>query len=131
VIAFLDTSAVFASLDTADQDHDRAVAVWREIEQSGGGLVTHNYVALEATALVQRRLGMDAVRALHEKVLSSVATVWITEHVHERAVAKLLYSPRGLSLVNLVSFEVMRDCKIRNAFSFDGDFAAHGFTLVP
>lgn len=80
---------------------------------------------------MQRRLGMDAVRDLHQKVLASVAIVWVTEHVHDRAVAALFGSPRGLSLVDLVSFEVMREFKIRNAFSFDGDFTAHGFTLVP
>ncbi|MGH8886057.1 MAG: type II toxin-antitoxin system VapC family toxin [Egibacteraceae bacterium] len=131
MIALFDTSAMLPFLDSGDQDHDRAVDVWREVDDHGGGLVTHNYVVLEATALVQRRLGMEAVRDLHEKVLASVAIVWVTEHVHERALAALLDSPRGLSLVDLVSFAVMREHKIRNAFAFDGDFPAHGFTLVP
>jgi predicted nucleic acid-binding protein len=36
-----------------------------------------------------------------------------------------------VTLVDLVSFEVMRRLQIETAFAFDRDFARHGFALVP
>lgn len=131
MIAFLDTSAIYAVLSKVDTNHERAVELWEQIASNSGGLVTHNYVISEATELLQRRLGMDAVHALHTEVLPAVAIVWVDEQLHERVISAFLTGPRKLSLVDLVSFEVMREYKIRNAFAFDSDFAKHGFTLVP
>lgn len=131
MIAFLDTSAIFAFLDADDHDHARTVDVWRQVAQQSGGLVTHNYLVVEAATLVQRRLGMDAVRVLYDEMLPTVAVVWVDEQLHDLAFSTFRKASRRLSLVDLVSFEVMRKYKIRHAFSFDGDFTAHGFTLVP
>jgi predicted nucleic acid-binding protein len=36
-----------------------------------------------------------------------------------------------MTLVDLVSFEVMRRLQIETAFAFDRDFARQGFALVP
>ena len=46
-------------------------------------------------------------------------------------VALLAASRRGLSLVDCVSFEVMRESGLKSAFTFDGHFREYGFTAVP
>ena len=51
---------------------------------------------------------------------------------HDRAVAAYLAGLRsGVSLVDQVSFEVMRDEVIDTAFAFDDDFVDEGFRVAP
>lgn len=38
---------------------------------------------------------------------------------------------RNLSLVDCVSFEVMRDLGVKDVFAFDPHFREHGFTCIP
>jgi predicted nucleic acid-binding protein len=87
-------------------------------------------VVVETTALVQRRLGAEAVRDLHDRLLRPVSIVWIDKATHDAAVSALL-AGGPTTLVDLVSFEVMRRLEIETAFAFDRDFARQGFALVP
>lgn len=94
--------------------------------------MTHNYVVVEAAALVHKRLGAAAVRDLLESVLPPLTTLWIERDVHAAAVsAQLAAARRRVSLVDWVSFEVMRREGIERAFAFDRDFAAQGFETLP
>jgi predicted nucleic acid-binding protein len=129
---FVDTSALYAVLDRDDRWHGVAAAVWRELVESGEALVTHNYVLVEAFALVQRRLGMEAARALAQDVAPVLEVAFVDERLHELAVASLLASgQRGLSLVDWTSFVFMRREGIEVAFAIDEDFAAQGFRVLP
>jgi len=94
--------------------------------------LTHNYIAVETAALIQRRRGMAQARALLEHVLPVTQMHWVKEVTHRAAVTALLLSgaPR-ISLVDWVSFEVMRERGITTAFAFDQDFRDQGFTTVP
>jgi len=65
--------------------------------------ITHNYVLVETEALAHRRLGARAVRALR----------------------------RRSSLVDHVSFELMRRLDLHTALALDDDFAREGFELLP
>ena len=95
-------------------------------------MVTHNYVLLETTSLVQQRLGGRAVRALHEDLLGPIELVWIDDELHSVGVSALLAGVRRrVSLVDWVSFEVMRRRGIETAFAFDRDFAVQGFDTIP
>lgn len=51
---FVDTSALYALMDAADPMHQRAGQTFRSIRDQD--VVTSNYVLLEASALVDRRL---------------------------------------------------------------------------
>ena len=52
--------------------------------------------------------------------------------LHERAVAALLTAgDRDLSLVDCVSFEVMRRSGLDTAFAFDEGFTKQGFRVTP
>lgn len=128
---FVDSSALFAVLDSDDVNNDRATTTFASLESRRESLITHSYVALETTALVQRRLGPDAVRTLLDDLLPTVVVHWVDERLHRAATAALLAAARrDVSLVDWTSFELMRRTGTTRAFSFDADFEAQGFELV-
>ncbi len=129
---FVDTSAFYALLDGDDAEHSRALKLWEGEPPGEGGLVTTNYVVLESMALLQSRLGMPAVRAFRDVILPLVRIEWIDEVVHAQAVSAFIATDRrGLSLVDLSSFETMRRLGIRSAFTFDRHFRQYGFQILP
>jgi len=83
-------------------------------------------------ALLQARLGMAAVRMFHDAVLPLVRVDWIDEIVHGQAASAFIAADRrGLSLVDLSSFETMRRMGIRSVFTFDRHFRQYGFETLP
>ena len=128
---FVDTSALYALLDRDDAQHAAARAVFPALLETEE-LVTHSYVLVETVALTQRRLGPDAVRALTQELLPAMTTVWVDEAAHAAGLAALLAAlPAEVSLVDHVSFHVMRTLGITRAFAFDGDFDVAGFSTLP
>jgi predicted nucleic acid-binding protein len=126
---FVDTSALYALLASADPSHERASRGFARL--AGRRLVTHSYVVVEAAALVQRRLGMAATRDLLHRLLRPVRIVWVDEDLHRAASSLLLATDRvAVSLVDCASFELMRRRGIAEALAFDDDFAREGFRLV-
>lgn len=130
---FVDTSALFALLDEDDASHTNA-----ERWLTGPGrdptvlLVTHNYVVVETAALVQRRLAREATRVLFDAYLPAMTVIFVDEGLHQRAAsAHVASSGRRPSFVDRVSFEMMRQLRLDQAFAFDRDFATQGFETVP
>lgn len=123
---FVDTSALFAVLDADDANHVEAAADLRRLMGSDE-LVTHNYVHLEADALVRRRLGRDAASDLADRLLPGLTTIWIDEPIHRAASEGLRAAGGRGSLVDHVSFAVMRREGITAALAYDRDFEANGF----
>jgi hypothetical protein len=126
VRVFVDTSALLALLDEDDAHHREAAAALRHL-LSSAELVTHNYVQVELLALARRRLGPGAVVTLTDDVLPALTTIWIDEALHRAALAAHRAGSKAVSLVDHVSFEVMRREGIQQAFAFDADFEAQGF----
>jgi predicted nucleic acid-binding protein len=128
-VIFLDTSAIYAWADTADPNHERAVRRLTAILERGEELLTHNYVVVESTALLQARLGVSAAIKLARDSAAFVIE-WIDDDLHALGVRELERSKRRhLSLVDHVSFLVMRRRSVAMAFAFDPDFTAAGFQL--
>jgi uncharacterized protein len=127
----VDTSALYALLAATDSKHHIAARALSSLHAQR--LVTHDYLVLETTALVQRRLPAAAVRALHERLLGPIDVVWIEEDLHRAAVGALLAAGgrRRVSFVDWVSFEVMRRHGIETAFAFDRNFRTQGFRIIP
>jgi predicted nucleic acid-binding protein len=133
-VIFIDTSAFYAIVDRDDAMHERARELWHALlsESDAASLITSNYVLVESFALLQSRLGIQAVRAFHDAMLPIVTTQWITAEDHAAATHALLTANRrSLSLVDCVSFHLMRRLGIGQAFCFDRDFAEQGFSVVP
>ncbi len=132
----LDTSALLALLHAEDPFHHEAKHSWdrllRGVRTRRYALLTHHGIIMESSALVANRLGVEAVRRLHEELLLPAEIVWISEKLHRRATAAYFAADRRrVSLVDRLSFEVMREHRIRRAFTYDGDFEEEGFLPVP
>jgi predicted nucleic acid-binding protein len=103
-----------------------------EVPEAEAGLLTHEYVLVETTALIQRRLGIGALRRFIDGLLPIVEVAWVDGHLHAEAREALLAAGRReVSLVDWTSFLVMRRHGVHQAFTFDADFAAQGFDVLP
>jgi predicted nucleic acid-binding protein len=123
---FVDTSALFAVLDRDDPNHAAATGAFERLG-AVEELVTHNYVHLESDQLVRRRLGSDAAATLIDRLLPALTTIWVDEPVHAEALAAIRSAGRAASLVDQVSFILMRREGIMEALAYDADFDAEGF----
>lgn len=129
-MTFVDTSALLAFLDRDAARHEEVVACGVEIFRERRA-VTHNYVLIETAALTHRRLGAGVARRLLEDVAPILEIVWVDAELHTSAVTAYLRSlRRRSSLVDHVSFELMRRRGLRSALALDRDFAREGFDLV-
>ena len=129
---FVDTSAFYALLDRDDGNHEKAKKEWVKFLEGTPSLVTTNYVLLETLALLQSRLGLEAVRGFQEDVFPILKVEFVIPELHRAGTAALLStSKRKLSLVDCVSFAMMRDLGIRIAFAFDAHFKEQGFDILP
>lgn len=129
---FVDTSAFLAVLDADDTEHERGKKAWEHFIAGEEVMVCSNYVLVETFALVQHRLGMEAVRAFQEDICPILNIEWMDESDHRAGVAAVLAaSRRRLSLVDCVSFEVMRRLGIHRVFCFDPHFKEQGFECIP
>lgn len=128
---FIDTSAFLAVLGKDDRNHVRARAAWGDLLEQRAPLVTSSYVLTETFAILQHRMGLDAIRVFHNDVYPILTIEWVSDVLHEKGVGAVLAARRkDLSLVDCVSFEVMRQRGIRKAFAFDSHFKEQGFEMV-
>lgn len=129
---FGDTSGLYALLVATEERHEAVARAFARILEKRRPLITTNYVLLETAALLQRRIGLPAVRDLEERLVPVCTVIWVTETMHRRAMDRLLRADRrGLSLVDCVSFGVMEAEGIGEALALDEDFADAGFRLMP
>jgi uncharacterized protein len=128
---FVDTSALLAFLDADSPQHERVVETVSSVLAERRA-VTHSYVVIETEALVHRRLGGRVARRLLEDVMPVIDVSWVGPDLHAAAVARHLQALRKRSsLVDQVSFELMRRLEIRAAVALDRDFSRQGFEVVP
>lgn len=127
----VDTSAVLALLDDSDENADNARA-WLQRRGNTHGLVIPDVVVSECSALLDRRLNFRATNNFVNDVLP-----WIEQHsTDEMRMLQALSAYRAgtgrrrPSLADCVSFQLMRDLGIHQAFAFDQHFVDAGFTLV-
>ena len=127
---YIDTSAFYALLDADDKNHLPAKDTWLKLLQDGELLVSNNYVLLETISLIQRRLGMEAVRDFQQNTSHLIFVDWVGENRHMAAISALLTSfRRQLSLTDCSSFETMRKLGIHKVFAYDPHFAEQGFEV--
>ena len=114
---------------TAENDahHDEAIEL---IENSGELLLTSNHVRGETWTFLNRRYGHRAAVVFLDRTDQSerLAIEFVPSSVEDDALAWLRgRNEREYSFVDATSFALMRSMRIREAFAFDGDFAAAGF----
>lgn len=126
---FVDTSALYALLDEADDRHVEASDALRRVV--GTELVTHAFVVVETCALVGRRLPWAASERLIDGLLPVIDVRSVDDDLQRSAMDAYRRSASArVSLVDHTSFALMRSLGIVRAFAFDEDFASEGFELV-
>jgi predicted nucleic acid-binding protein len=127
---FIDTSGFYAELDGSDPDHARARETFALVLRQKAKLVTTNYVVHESWAVIQARLGWDAVDAWLDRLVKLCDVIWVSPDLHALGEARCRQArQRRLSLTDCVSIEVMRRRGIREAIAFDEHFDREGFRL--
>jgi len=128
---FIDTSAFLAALDKGDRFHENAAKKWASLANHRSELWTTDYVRLESWSLIQRRLGAEAVMAFQDDWLPLCKIHEVGPDGFERAAAQWrIAQRRSLSLVDLTSFDAMRQLAIRTALAFDQHFQEMGYLDV-
>jgi predicted nucleic acid-binding protein len=121
--AFIDTSAFLAALDKGGRFHEDAARKWSVLANHRSELWTTDYVRLESWSLIQRRLGPQAVMAFQDDWLPLCKIHEVGRDGFERATAQWrIAQRRNLSLVDLTSFDAMRQLAKRTALAFDQHF---------
>ena len=128
---FIDTSAFYAVLDADDDNYSTAEKIWNFALEKDVHFVSHNYILIETIALLQNRIGLESVHTFEQDILPVIGVHWIGQETHQRGMSALLTaSRRRLSLVDCISFEIMREKEITVFFAFDDHFSEQGFELL-
>lgn len=131
---FVDTGAWVGRFATKDQYHARAAGTFALLEREKRPLVTTDYILSETVTLLRKQAGLNVAAQVWEQLdEGSLARVVQINPEHRRKARRLFvqYDKINLSLVDGVSFAVMRDMEIHEAFTFDDDFRKVGFLTLP
>ena len=124
---FLDTSAIYALADRKDKNHKEAKRLFALALSRGQEFIIHNYIIVESTALIQRRLGFQQAKKFLKEV-TRFYIIWIDFRLHR--LADDYFSKQAgqrLSFVDCLSFVVMKEQGITHVLAFDDDFIKAGF----
>jgi uncharacterized protein len=129
---FVDTSAWYPLARSSHADHARLSRMLRTRVESGARVVTTNLILAETHALLLARAGsrpaLSFLRAVRQPPNE---VVWSTAEIEGDAEEWLArYEDQDFSLTDAVSFQVMRERRIRDALTLDRHFGIAGFTIV-
>ncbi len=117
-------------MDADDPFHTVARTEFERAEREGWQLVTTNYVVHETWALVQHRLGWNAVEDFLDVMLALCRVEFVDEPLYSQAAQRCRQArSRKLSLTDCLSFEVMRRLKLTEAIAQDEHFSENGIRL--
>ncbi len=130
---FVDTSAWIAISDAGDKYHSSATTAYAALLKERRLLVTTNLVIAETYILIRRRgRHAQAVRWL-QSVNSSprLRKVWSNASLEAQAEEVLVkHADQDYSYTDAVSFVVMREEGIEEAFTFDRHFGTMEFRVI-
>ena len=129
---FADTSALYALVVRTEVTHARVRTAFAAILDRGRPLWTTSFVLVETMALLQHRIGLEAARDFDDDLVPLLSVQWVDEELYRLAVERLWREDRRrLSLVDSVSFELMRLKGLTTAFAVDPHFRDAGFDVLP
>lgn len=125
---FVDTSFWIALAIDADRHHASASQLFAD--HAGVALATSSGVRGETWTFVRRRFGHRTAVALIDRLEQTPRLRVLSvgqDDEHDAWEWLRRHDEREYSFVDATSFALMRRLAIREAFAFDGDFAAAGF----
>ncbi len=131
---FADTSALYPAADRREEEHQRCREAYEAALRAGETMVTTEFVVAELHALALRRSHRDAaVEIVRRLTMTGRIEVKSVGPARLASAIDLLSTRRrrSYSLVDAVSFGVMRERGIERALTLDSDFEAEGFEVLP
>ena len=125
----VDTSAVFALVDSSDHWHTAAKAELDNLRSARSEPVLTNFIVAECHALLLARLGSQLAR---NWLTNNAWTVQrITAEDEDKAISIIMqYTDKTFSYADATSFALMERLDIRKAFAFDPHFRQYGLHVV-
>jgi predicted nucleic acid-binding protein len=133
-LLFVDTAGWIAQADAADSDHARTCAARDQWLESGGLLVSSDYVLDETLTLLRVRLGLQAAERWWNQVEGSRRLRWEWVDAQRCESARnwfFRWSDKTFSFTDCTSFVLMKELRIRQALTLDRHFQQAGFDIVP
>jgi predicted nucleic acid-binding protein len=131
---FVDASAWIALADADDQHYAEAAKLYPDLLKNYRRLVTTNLIVAEAYILIRRELGHEAGITFLSRIKASPRIERVYADAELEAQAETIlgrYQDQLFSYADAVSFALMRQRGIEEAFAFDKYFAVAGFSLLP
>jgi len=128
---FMDTAGFLSLWDAGDQHHAAALRVQQELIRKYRHFLTTEYVADETITLLLARHSHRAATDFLDTIERSEALrlEWIDPaRFHAAATWFRKHGDNQWSFTDCVSFAVMRELRIRDAFTTDHHFRQAGFT---
>lgn len=133
-VVFVDTGAWFAIIDRSDHCHRQAIGHLRAIADSGDSLATSNLVVQETAMLLSRKLSRKTAVSFLDQVCNDerVRIFHADERIEQEAYRLFRkYLDHDFSVVDCVSFVLMKANGIRRAFAFDRHFRTMHYIVEP
>ncbi|MDK2816595.1 MAG: uncharacterized protein PWR22_1224 [Moorella sp. (in: firmicutes)] len=124
----IDTSAIVAILNRADENHSHALDLMQKAKKQGIKLFMTNFLVGETYATLLSRIGLYAAREW--LINNDIPVIRATAKDEQEAKGIILrYKDKDFSYVDAISFAVMKRFKMSTAFAFDDHFKQFGFKL--
>ncbi|MBX3016125.1 MAG: type II toxin-antitoxin system VapC family toxin [Caldilineaceae bacterium] len=134
---FVDTSAWAAITDNRDTNHSAVVHFMKQIARASHLVIT-DYILDEAYTLLLMNVGYSATVSFKQKLdmmrqQKIVSVYWVTEAMIGQAwsIFERFNVDKRWSFTDCVSYAVMMELNITEAFTFDHHFSQMGLRRLP
>lgn len=131
---FVDTAGWVAAADADDPGNEAVRRARDDWLETGGLLVTSDYVCDETLTTLRIRLGLSAARAWWDQVVASQRLRFEAVDADRARRARELffrYTDKDSSFTDCTSFALMRELGIRDALTLDHHFRQMHFRILP
>jgi len=131
---FVDSSGWIALYYRRDENHSRAATALGSLREAAVQFVTSDYIIDEALTHIRAWSGHPQAVKFGTVVRGHPLIEWVEVEARIWAAAWdifVRYDDKEFSFTDCTSFAIMRDRTIREAFTFDSDFAQMGFRMWP
>jgi uncharacterized protein len=130
---FIDTGPLLAQRLSRDPYREASLAGWMRLEKSSERLATSNFVLDELITLLAKRVGcafaVDAVRGIYESSRLTILRPESRDEILALGLMRQIADP-AISFTDYLSFALMKQSRIRKAFTFDRHFEIAGFEIL-
>ncbi len=133
-LIFVDTSAWIMLINKSEIDHRAAVEIYGKMSKAT--FVISNLIIGETYTWLRKKVGYDKalefLKAIDKKIERNQVKIIYSEPELEEQAVKLLekYREHDFSYADAVSFSIMRNLRVKQAFAYDRHFLTAGFEIV-